>query len=149
MGQQNWGSLSSPDSAPRSGFYHDGRVISRKSTVDFFSVFPRKALSWQPHLKESSPPCYDTVWFSSLCFTEIWNHFVYVYGHQFLVTGRCNSGHSLGFILLPVKAFYQSFSSKDMSLSKREIVEERGAWRAAVHEVAKSQIRLSDWTTNN
>ena len=35
--------------------------------------------------------------------------------------------------------------SMDMSLSKlREIVKDRGAWRAAVHGIAKSQIQLSD-----
>ena len=28
-----------------------------------------------------------------------------------------------------------------------EIVEDREAWRAAVHGVTKSQTRLSDWTT--
>ena len=38
--------------------------------------------------------------------------------------------------------------SMDMNLSKlREIVEDRGAWRAAVHGVAKGRIWLSDWTT--
>ena len=35
--------------------------------------------------------------------------------------------------------------SVDMNLSKlQEVVEDRGAWRAAVHGVAKSQTRFSD-----
>ena len=39
-------------------------------------------------------------------------------------------------------------NSMDMRLSKlQEIVKDREAWSAAVHRVAKSQTRLSDWTT--
>ena len=35
----------------------------------------------------------------------------------------------------------------DVSLSeRREMVMDREAWRAAIHGVAKSQIRVSDWT---
>ena len=43
------------------------------------------------------------------------------------------------------KAAVEDTDSMDMNLSKlREIVENRGAWRATVHGVAKSQTQLSN-----
>ena len=41
-------------------------------------------------------------------------------------------------------------NSVDLSLSElRELVMDREAWRAAIHRVAKSRTRLSDWTELN
>ena len=41
-----------------------------------------------------------------------------------------------------------SITDSVVNLSKlQKIVEDRGAWHAAVYGVAKNQTRLSDWTT--
>ena len=44
-----------------------------------------------------------------------------------------------------IRCLHSVTDSIDMNLSKlQEIVKERKAWQAAVHEIAKSQIQLSD-----
>ena len=47
-----------------------------------------------------------------------------------------------------MRQLYDIISSMNMSLSKvLEIAKDREAWPAAVHEVAESRTRLSNWTT--
>ena len=46
-----------------------------------------------------------------------------------------------------MRCLYGIIDSMDMGLGElRELVMGREAWRAAVHRMAKSQTRLSDWT---
>ena len=49
-----------------------------------------------------------------------------------------------------MKWLYSITESMDMKLNKpQETVKDRGAWRAAVHGVAKIRTQLSDLTTNS
>ena len=63
-----------------------------------------------------------------------------------LMLGRIEGKRKLG--QQKMRGLDSIIDSRDMSLSKiQEMVKDRAAWHSAVHGVAKSQTRLSSWTT--
>ena len=79
-----------------------------------------------------------------------WGFFRTMHGKtaQTLMLGKIDGRRKRG--RQKMKWLYSISESMDMKLNKpQETVKDRGAWRAAVHGVAKIQTQLSDLTTNS
>ena len=99
----------------------------------------------QSILKESSPESLDRLML--MLKLQYFGHLMWRPDsfEKTLMLGKIEGGRRRGWHRM--KCLDDITDKMDMSLSKlQELVMDREAWLAAVHEIAKNQTQLSDWT---